>query len=1136
MRKKSFLTALLLVLALTMTTFMFVIAGCKGGDEDENKGNGGGDNTQTAGCYYLSVLDDGTWTSYSSDSSVPADKKFVADEDVYTLSVHLAEGDSVKIAQVNSQTTYGYDAIFSTNTQLTEGSGNAISVGETGTYKLTLDVSDTSISYKFTPDNPGSDEAEVVSVEITETEVNLTVNGTQKLHATATLSDETTTTEGITWVIGDTTVATVSEDGTVTAVKAGDTSIIAKCGDVESDPVLISVTEEGPEPGAVELEKTTLRLSVGATEKLNYTLTEPAQIVQWNSDTPTVATVDQEGNVEAVAAGTAIITLFYKPSAESNMTSVSCTVTVNTPVTAITLNNTELSVAEDSTATLTVGFTPANATNRNYTYEISDGAVATVAKSDNQLTVTPVAQGTATLTVTSEDGEYKATCEITVVPAGSVIVNISNSLLTLNKTGTNASATLSVSVTGDDNPTVSWSSSETGVATVDTNGAVTAVAYGTTVVTATVNAGGQNIEKTCTVRVAPDNFFLYGYGSWQNSDDEVDSGLLIANNNDGTFSLSRELTSNSTFRIGYIDNGDFFTQTGGNWVGYGYSSITSGSAVVTSGATNNIVVDVTGTYTITVSIAGNSPKITITRDAISVASISIAADNSTLSAGGSANSATISLTVNPSEATCTAADINWTCDSSNVTVVEASDKKSVTVTANDDAASGTVTITCNVKGKTATVKLTVIAAGQQETPVSSIAFAEDKYSFNVNGATAWTVNVAASVNSDATNRNVTYSTTDSGVIVDAATGEVTASKVGTYTITATAAGDTSKTATASVTFYSDYFYLSGSVTNWNGNYPASSTANSAFENYTFTQDSSIATKYTLDVVLSGGAKLVIVFCGCDTVGSWAIQVIKADTATVTGAVGSADNDGNIVVNGLKGLYTITLDISGATPQVTVTRTGDEPGFTATINGQTGTSSVTNNRYAITVSGVTLATASAPVIAISGSATSSYTYPETLEAGNYRFDVVCDAAGNVVSATAIKIESAGPVVSTDYVMQYSDADTEWTATDIDGASLYYDAATGEYTFYFSLEVTAWKNVGLIITDASGNKIFEVWSHSDLGLATVTDKSGNWLAKSISENWNNMQSGTTGTMYCAVTFTASGISSITCSSNDDLNTNS
>ena len=161
---------------------------------------------------------------------------------------------------------------------------------------------------------------------------------------------------------------------------------------------------------SVELDQTKLNLFTGATATLNATV-KPSnatnQNVTWTSSDPSVAAVDQSGTVTAKKAGTATIT------ATADGKSATCTVTVTAatvPVTGVTLNKTSTSLYVGDTETLTATVQPGNASNQTVTWSTSDASVATV---ENGV-VRATGRGTATITVTTEDGEKTATCTVTV--------------------------------------------------------------------------------------------------------------------------------------------------------------------------------------------------------------------------------------------------------------------------------------------------------------------------------------------------------------------------------------------------------------------------------------------------------------------------------------------------------------------------------------------------------------------------------------------------------------------------------------------------------------------------------------------------------------------------------------------------
>jgi len=168
----------------------------------------------------------------------------------------------------------------------------------------------------------------------------------------------------------------------------------------------------------------TASMYVGDTKYLNPTIV-PAnatdQNVTWSSSNTSVATVEY-GNVTAVDKGTATITV----TTEDGNKTATCIVTVNSeapvtiPVAGVSLNTNSLDLKVDSVIQLTATIEPSNASNQNIIWSSSNEAVATVS---NTGLVKAIAEGTATITVTTEDGGFKAQCTVTVQKSQTVVVD-----------------------------------------------------------------------------------------------------------------------------------------------------------------------------------------------------------------------------------------------------------------------------------------------------------------------------------------------------------------------------------------------------------------------------------------------------------------------------------------------------------------------------------------------------------------------------------------------------------------------------------------------------------------------------------------------------------------------------------------
>jgi len=181
------------------------------------------------------------------------------------------------------------------------------------------------------------------------------------------------------------------------------------------------------------------------------------------------------------------------------------------PVTGVKLNKDKLSLSVGSTAQLEAIIEPANATNKNVTWSSSDEEIATV---DETGKVKGIKVGTATITVTTEDGNKTAACEVDVYRSGggggggggSTTVSVTGVTLdqaTLTLTvGGSAQLTATVSPENATNKNVTWSSSNASVATVDSTGKVTAVAPGTATITVTTVDGNKTASCAVTVTAA----------------------------------------------------------------------------------------------------------------------------------------------------------------------------------------------------------------------------------------------------------------------------------------------------------------------------------------------------------------------------------------------------------------------------------------------------------------------------------------------------------------------------------------------------------------------------------------------------------------------------------------------------------
>ena len=165
----------------------------------------------------------------------------------------------------------------------------------------------------------------------------------------------------------------------------------------------------------------------------------------------------------------------------------------------VTIKPSEASLLVGHTLVLDATVEPAEAPNKNVTWSTDNDLVATV-NSEGELTA--MAPGTAKITVTTDDGGFKATCTVTVEKENSLVtvtgvtINCPEEILTVGKSLTLEAA---VEPAEADNKNITWSSDNDLAVTVNTEGEITAIAPGTAKIIVTTEDGG--FKATCTITV-----------------------------------------------------------------------------------------------------------------------------------------------------------------------------------------------------------------------------------------------------------------------------------------------------------------------------------------------------------------------------------------------------------------------------------------------------------------------------------------------------------------------------------------------------------------------------------------------------------------------------------------------------------
>lgn len=246
----------------------------------------------------------------------------------------------------------------------------------------------------------------------------------------------------------------------------------------------------------ISLDKTSLILNEGEgyTFTPNITPENAAnKTLDWTSSNETVVTVDETGNVKAVSKGTATITAQTKDGSGKQ---ASCKVTVIRLVSNIELNKTSLVLFTGKSKTLTATVSPADASYPGVTWSSSNTAIATVSSSGK---VSAIAPGNVTITAAATDNSgVSASCTLEVRQSVTSI-SLDKDRLYL-KPGESVTLLPTFSPANAYNQTLTWTSSDTAVANVTTNGSVNAVGLGSATITATANDGSGK-QATCIVLV-----------------------------------------------------------------------------------------------------------------------------------------------------------------------------------------------------------------------------------------------------------------------------------------------------------------------------------------------------------------------------------------------------------------------------------------------------------------------------------------------------------------------------------------------------------------------------------------------------------------------------------------------------------
>ena len=412
-------------------------------------------------------------------------------------SVFLTPNETRKIYVYNTNPE-GYLLWESTDEYIAtvnDGVIKAINYGE-AEIKVTNEEEATAI-IKVKVLSPEEEETiELQNISFYEENVGLDVG--EKLKLTIIFEPRDVTDKTLVWTSSNPDAVTVSDDGEITAVGDGNATITAKASNgLMAKCETRSTTNVIPATG-VTLDGNDIKMYVGDAYTLKATITPnntTSKNITWTSSNTSVATVNR-GIIIGLKEGTTTIT-----AKTNNGKTATAKVTIMKKVIepySVSIDKQNATISIGGKVTLIASITPYNATNKTITWSSSDNSIATV----NNGTVTGVKAGTVNITAKTSNGKT-ATTKVVVSKEA---INVTS--ITLNETsitlGAGATSTLKVSYSPSNatNQSVTWTSSNTSVATVSSTGVVKGIKGGKATIIAKTSNG---ISASCTVEVTKSN-------------------------------------------------------------------------------------------------------------------------------------------------------------------------------------------------------------------------------------------------------------------------------------------------------------------------------------------------------------------------------------------------------------------------------------------------------------------------------------------------------------------------------------------------------------------------------------------------------------------------------------------------------
>ena len=468
------------------------------------------------------------------------------------------------------------------------------------------------------------------------------------------------------WSSADESIATVSQEGVVTGVNGGKTTVTVTCKEY-SATCQVKVREAAI---GVELDITEADLKVGVDELQLTAIVEPSNSIDydldWTTSDDAVAVVSDKGLVTPVGPGEATITVTVDRAHKAT-----CVVRVTQPAEGVELNMTELKIQRGTSETLEATVQPATTNVKDLQWTSSNPEVASV---DANGKVSALALGTADITVTTVDGGHTAVCNVIVIESVTgVTLDAETATLRVGEQTLQLTAVVQPSDASD--KSLVWTSSNAEVASVNETGLVTPLASGEALITVTTVDGG--FSATCAVTVIQPVLSI------------TLNETSININPDMTFELVAQINPDNA------DNKEL------EWKSSDETVVTVDQNGVVTGVETGVGREAAITVTSKDSGVSATCVVRVTKDVVGV---ELDCQYKRIEAGKEFQ---LTAIITPSDATNT--NVLWTSSDSEVASVDATGK----VTARS-AGTAVITVTTEQNGYTATCKVVVRPAGTSD--------------------------------------------------------------------------------------------------------------------------------------------------------------------------------------------------------------------------------------------------------------------------------------------------------------------------------------------------------------------------------------------------------------------------------------